>query len=140
LFIKPPRKPLSPQPHSLKIKRNSDAAPPTAFSGCLKRDRPMTDILAKILATKAEEIAAQKAEISLENMKVQARTAEPPRDFIAAIRAKLAEDSRIEKAEYVSKQQGMAELQRILGEVGNGVDAAVQKYQSMEQHVAQSWM
>ena len=48
----------------------------------------MTDILAKILATKAEEIAAQKAEISLENMKVQARTAEPPRDFIAAIRAK----------------------------------------------------
>ncbi|MFC2389476.1 MAG: indole-3-glycerol phosphate synthase TrpC [Kingella oralis] len=50
----------------------------------------MTDILAKILATKAEEIAAQKAEISLENMKVQARTAEPPRDFIAAIRAKHA--------------------------------------------------
>ena len=36
--------------------------------------------------------------------------------------------------------EGMAELQRILGEVGNGVDAAVQKYQSMEQHVAQSWM
>lgn len=31
---------------------------------------------------------------------------------IAAIRAKLAEDSRIEKAEYVSKQQGMAELQQ----------------------------
>jgi WXG100 family type VII secretion target len=36
--------------------------------------------------------------------------------------------------------EGMAELQRILGEVGNGVDSAVQKYQSMEQHVAQSWM
>ena len=50
----------------------------------------MPDILAKILATKAEEIAAQKAEISLENMKVQARTAEPPRDFIGALRAKHA--------------------------------------------------
>ena len=57
----------------------------------------MTDILAKILATKAEEIAAQKAEISLENMKVQARTAEPPRDFIAAIRAKHAARSPARK-------------------------------------------
>ncbi|WP_225747575.1 permease-like cell division protein FtsX [Eikenella sp. Marseille-P7795] len=31
---------------------------------------------------------------------------------VAAIRAKLAEDSRIATAEYVSKQQGMAELQQ----------------------------
>lgn len=35
--------------------------------------------------------------------------------------------------------EGMAELQRILGEVGNGVDAAVGAYQSTEKTVAQSW-
>ena len=36
--------------------------------------------------------------------------------------------------------EGMSEMQRILGEVDNGVDAAGQKYQFIEQHGAQSWM
>lgn len=35
--------------------------------------------------------------------------------------------------------EGMTELKRVLGEVGGGVDAAVQKYQEMEQRQKQSW-
>ena len=48
----------------------------------------MTDILQRILTTKVQEVAAQKAVISLDNIKHQAHAAELPRDFIAAIRAK----------------------------------------------------
>ncbi|EIC14236.1 indole-3-glycerol phosphate synthase TrpC [Kingella kingae] len=50
----------------------------------------MSDILQKILHTKAQEVAQQKTEISLEAMKQLAQQAEPVRDFIAAIRAKHA--------------------------------------------------
>jgi len=35
--------------------------------------------------------------------------------------------------------EGMAELKRILGEVGGGVDAAAQRYQEMEQQQKQKW-
>lgn len=51
----------------------------------------MTDILQKILATKAEEVARAKTLISLEQIKQQAREAEPPRDFLGAIHAKHAQ-------------------------------------------------
>ena len=50
----------------------------------------MTDILQKILATKAEEVAAAKATVPLETLRRQAEQAEEPRGFIAAIRAKHA--------------------------------------------------
>ena len=50
----------------------------------------MTDILQKILATKAEEVAAAKATVPLETLRRQAEQAEVPRGFIAAIRAKHA--------------------------------------------------
>lgn len=46
----------------------------------------MTDILNKILATKAEEVAAQKAAVSLEDIKAQAQAATPVRSFIGSIR------------------------------------------------------
>ena len=50
----------------------------------------MTDILQKILATKAEEVAAAKAAVPLETLRRQAEQAEVPHGFIAAIRAKHA--------------------------------------------------
>lgn len=48
----------------------------------------MTDILNKILATKAQEVAAQKAATPLAEVKAQLRDAEPVRDFFASIRNK----------------------------------------------------
>ena len=50
----------------------------------------MTDILKKILAAKAEEVAAAKAAVPLETLRRQAKQAETPRGFTAAIRAKHA--------------------------------------------------
>jgi indole-3-glycerol phosphate synthase len=50
----------------------------------------MSDILEKILATKREEITAGRAVISLAEMRAQAEAAPAPRDFVGALRAKLA--------------------------------------------------
>lgn len=50
----------------------------------------MSDILQKILATKAQEIVAAKQRISLKEIQQQASQAKPPRDFVGAIRAKHA--------------------------------------------------
>ena len=50
----------------------------------------MSDILNKILATKAIEVAASKAKISLDKVKKLAEMQPKPRDFIGAIRAKIA--------------------------------------------------
>ena len=52
----------------------------------------MTDILNKILATKAQEVAAQKAAVPLAEVKAQLRDAEPVRDFFASIRNKHAQN------------------------------------------------
>lgn len=50
----------------------------------------MSDILNRILETKFEEIATAKASISLEQMQVLAKAQLPARDFVGAIRAKIA--------------------------------------------------
>ncbi|MDO5640539.1 MAG: indole-3-glycerol phosphate synthase TrpC [Neisseria sp.] len=50
----------------------------------------MTDILNKILATKAEEVAAAKAAVPLAEIKRQAEAAAPVRPFLDAIHAKHA--------------------------------------------------
>jgi indole-3-glycerol phosphate synthase len=50
----------------------------------------MSDILDKILARKAEEVAAAKRARPLERMREEARAAPPPRDFAGALRAKIA--------------------------------------------------
>lgn len=49
----------------------------------------MSDILNKILATKAEEIAAAQARISLAEVQTLAKQQAPARDFVAAIRHKI---------------------------------------------------
>lgn len=51
----------------------------------------MSDILQKILAVKAEEIAAAKRAEPPEAMRAAAKFAPPPRDFVGALRAKIAE-------------------------------------------------
>jgi len=51
----------------------------------------MSDILNKILATKAIEVASSKAKISIEKMQSQAEAQAPARDFVGAIRQKIAE-------------------------------------------------
>lgn len=48
------------------------------------------DILKKILATKAEEVAARKLKMSVENLQEVSRDVEAPRGFTAAIAAKVA--------------------------------------------------
>ena len=50
----------------------------------------MSDILGKILATKRTEIAAGLAAVSLAEMRVRAEAAAAPRDFVGALRAKIA--------------------------------------------------
>ena len=50
----------------------------------------MNDILKQILATKETEVAQFRAHISLADMQTQARAQAPARDFVAAIRTKLA--------------------------------------------------
>ena len=51
----------------------------------------MSDILNKILAVKAQEIAAAQAAKPLDVVRAEAQAAPPPRDFTGAIRAKLAD-------------------------------------------------
>jgi indole-3-glycerol phosphate synthase len=48
------------------------------------------DILTRILATKAKEIAAAKAAIPLSDMRIRAEASPAPRDFAGALRAKIA--------------------------------------------------
>jgi len=50
----------------------------------------VSDILNKILAHKAEEVAAAKRERPLARVRAEARAAPPPRDFVGALRAKIA--------------------------------------------------
>ena len=54
------------------------------------RKNAMSDILDKILAVKREEIAAARKAEPLEAIRESAELAPPPRDFIGAMRAKLA--------------------------------------------------
>ena len=50
----------------------------------------MSDILEKILATKRDEIAKAVAAVPLAEMRARAEAAPPARDFVGALRAKLA--------------------------------------------------
>src|SRR5487761_2227376 len=50
----------------------------------------MSDILKKILAVKAQEVAAAKPGKPLPKIRAEAEQAPPPRDFVGAIRDKIA--------------------------------------------------
>ena len=50
----------------------------------------MSDILRKILARKREELDAARAAVPLAQIEARAQAAPPPRDFVAAIRAKIS--------------------------------------------------
>lgn len=50
----------------------------------------MADILKKIIAVKGEEVARAKAVRPLAEVEAAARSASPPRDFVGALRAKIA--------------------------------------------------
>jgi indole-3-glycerol phosphate synthase len=50
----------------------------------------LTDILTRILATKADEIASAKRARSMRATEAAARATPPPRDFVGAMRAKIA--------------------------------------------------
>ena len=50
----------------------------------------MSDILKKILAVKAQEVAAAQAAKPLAEIRAEAGQASPPRDFVGAIRSKIA--------------------------------------------------
>ncbi len=56
----------------------------------LNADAAMSDILNKILAVKAQEVAAAKPAKPLPQLRTEAEQAEPARDFVGAIRAKIA--------------------------------------------------
>ena len=69
----------------------------------------MTDILNKILATKAEEVAAAKAAVPLDEIKRQVAAAAPARDFLAAIHAKhaAAQPAVIAEVKKASPSKGL---------------------------------
>jgi len=50
----------------------------------------VSDILARILAAKAAELAAARAAVPLETLRERALAMPPPRDFVGALRAKIA--------------------------------------------------
>ncbi len=69
----------------------------------------MSDILARILAVKAEEIAAAKARIPFAAMRTEAAHAPPLRDFVGALRAKIAagEPAVIAEVKRASPSRGL---------------------------------
>jgi indole-3-glycerol phosphate synthase len=60
------------------------------MSAFLKYKSSMSDILSKILAVKAQEVAAAKPVKPLHQLRAEAEQAAPPRDFTGAIRGKIA--------------------------------------------------
>lgn len=67
------------------------------------------DILAKILATKRAEVAAGLAKTTLAQMEARASAADPPRGFVAALRARIAggQPAVIAEVKRASPSRGM---------------------------------
>ena len=69
----------------------------------------MSDILNKILAVKAQEVAAAKPVKPLHHLRSEAERAEPPRDFTSAVRAKIkaGESAVIAEIKKASPSRGV---------------------------------
>ena len=69
----------------------------------------MSDILRRIVAVKATEVAAAKLAAPAADVERQANTASPPRDFVGALRAKIAagQSSVIAEIKKASPSQGV---------------------------------
>lgn len=69
----------------------------------------MSDILERILAVKAEEVAAAKARMPLAAVRAAAEQAPPVRDFVGAMRAKIAagQPAVIAEAKRASPSKGL---------------------------------
>ncbi|HRH80646.1 MAG TPA: indole-3-glycerol phosphate synthase TrpC [Thiobacillaceae bacterium] len=69
----------------------------------------MSDILEKILTVKREEVAAASRAIPLSELELAARSATPPRDFVGALRARLAagQPAVIAEIKKASPSKGM---------------------------------
>jgi indole-3-glycerol phosphate synthase len=69
----------------------------------------VNDILQKILATKAEEVAASRARLPLAELRARAQDMPPPRDFIHALRTRLErqEAAVIAEIKKASPSQGV---------------------------------
>ena len=85
----------------------------------------MSDILNKILATKAIEVAAAKAKVSLDELKVLALLQQKPRDFVGAIRAKIAagQAAVIAEIKKASPSKGVIRENFIPAEIAKSYEA-----------------
>jgi indole-3-glycerol phosphate synthase len=88
----------------------------------------VSDILAKILATKQKEVAAAKAELPLADLKKLAEAAPQPRDFTGALRQKLGAN----KPAVIAEVKKASPSKGILRENFNPIQIA----QSYQQHGA----
>lgn len=83
------------------------------------------DILQKILRRKAEEIAARRAEVSLETLLKRATQADAPRGFVQALRAKVAAGlpAVIAEIKKASPSKGIMRLEFFPGEIAESYAA-----------------
>lgn len=67
----------------------------------------MSDVLAKILAYKRDEVAVRKRVTSLQTLEAQAREQAPPRGFLAALEAKAPRAALIAEIKKASPSKGL---------------------------------